>query len=167
VEKIMWLVLGGVALVAAVRAGSSPRAMYVARAALAVLFVVFGALVNAVYLALGTGDYATFAAGSPIPFVRDTWQAVVVPHEAFFIGLLVAAEAAAGVLIVLGGRWMRAGLIALMCFHLGQLTISWFLWLWAIPMLVTLALLLRAERRAPTARLTWHLPPRPAGAAPA
>ncbi|TRW46229.1 hypothetical protein [Georgenia yuyongxinii] len=159
-EKIMWLVLGGVALVAALRAGTSPRAMHVARAALATLFIVFGAAVNALYLAAGTGGYDTFADGSPIAFVRDTWQSVVVPNQGLYIGLLIAAEAAAGVLIALGGRWMQAGLVALIGFHLGMLTISWFLWLWALPMLLTFALLLRAERQSRTGRLTLHLPPR-------
>ena len=51
-EKIAWLVLGGVTFVAALRAGSSLCAMYVGRAALGVLFIVFGALVNAIYLHL-------------------------------------------------------------------------------------------------------------------
>ena len=159
-EKIMWLVLGTTSLVAALQADRSPRAMYVARAALATLFIVFGALVNAIYLAVGTDDYVAFAAGSPFAFVRETWQSVFIPNQTFFIILLIAAEATAGALIIVGGRWMEAALLALMAFHTGQLLMSWFLWLWAIPMLMTFALLLRAARRSRTDRLTVHAPPR-------
>jgi hypothetical protein len=46
-EKIMWLVLGGVTFGAAWRAGKSRRAQYVGRVALGVLFIAFGAVVNA------------------------------------------------------------------------------------------------------------------------
>lgn len=166
-EKIMWLVLGATALVAALHADRSPRSMYVARAALATLFIVFGALVNAIYLAAGTDDYLAFADRSPFAFVRETWQSVFVPHQTFFIILLIAAEATAGALIVVGGRWLEAALVALMAFHAGQLFMSWFLWPWAIPMLVTFAVLLRAARRTRTDRLTVHLPPRRLGPTPA
>jgi hypothetical protein len=53
-ERIMWLVLGAATLVAALRASKSRRAMYLGRVALGVLFIAFGAVVNAIYLALGT-----------------------------------------------------------------------------------------------------------------
>ena len=147
-EKIMWLVLGGVAFVAALRAGHSVRAMYVGRCALAVLFTGFGAAVNAIYLVLGTDYYADFADASPFAFVRHSWQSLVLPNEAFFISLLIIAEATAGVLILSGGRWTQLGLLALIGFHLGQLAFGGLLWIWAPLMLVTLTLLLRAERHA-------------------
>ena len=121
VEKIAWLVLGGVTFVAALRAGSSPRAMYVGRAALGVLFIVFGALVNAIYLIAQPQYYATFAEASPFPFVTDTWNTLVLPHETFFITVLIIFEAAMGVLILSGGRWTQFGLIGLIGFHVGQL----------------------------------------------
>lgn len=146
-EKIMWLVLGGVALVAALRAGHSTRAMYVGRWALAVLFVVFGAAVNAVYLATGTDYYAEFAKPSPFAFVRDTWESLVLPHQWFFIGLLIVAEAVAGVALLLGGRWTQGALLAFIGFHLGQLPFGGVMWVWAPLMIVTFSLLLRAERR--------------------
>jgi hypothetical protein len=53
-ERIMWLVLGAATFVAALRASKSRRAMYLGRVALGVLFIAFGAVVNAIYLALGT-----------------------------------------------------------------------------------------------------------------
>ena len=150
-EKIMWLVLGGVAFVAALRAGQSRRAMYVGRWALGVLFVVFGAAVNAIYLAVGTDYYVNFADASPSPFVQDTWASLVVPNTESFITLLIIAEATAGALILSGGRRTQVGLIALIMFHIGQLAFGGVLWIWAPLMLVALVLLLRAERHATTA----------------
>jgi uncharacterized membrane protein YphA (DoxX/SURF4 family) len=147
-EKIMWLVLGGVAFVAALRAGHSPRAMYIGRWTLAVLFIVFGAAVNAVYLAADSAYYKDFAKPSPFKFVRDTWESLVLPHQGFFISLLIIAEATAGVLLLIGGRWTQAGLMAFIGFHVGQLPFGGLMWVWAPLMLVTFVLLLRAERRA-------------------
>lgn len=145
-ERIMWLVLGGTAFVAALRAGKSRRAMRVGRGALGVLFIFFGAIVNAVYLAMGTDYYANFADSSPFPFVRQTWESLVLPNQGFFIALLIIFEATMGLLILRGARWTQAGLIGLIGFHLGQLAFGGVLWIWAPLMLVTLVLLLRAER---------------------
>lgn len=152
----MWLVLGGVAFVAALRAGQSRRAMYVGRWALGVLFIVFGAAVNAVYLAAGTEYYEELAKPSPFPFVRETWESLVLPNQWFFISLLIIAEAAAGLLVLSGGRWTQIGLMALIGFHVGQLAFGGVLWIWAPLMLVTLTLLLRAERRSYTTRASGH-----------
>jgi hypothetical protein len=149
-EKIMWLVLGGVAFVAALRAGRSLRAMYVGRWVLGLLFILFGAVVNAVYLALGTDYYAEFANASPFPFVRDTWESQVLPNQGFFITLLIVSEATAGALILCGGRRTQIGLIALIGFHIGQLAFGGVLWIWAPLMLVALVLLLRAEQHPAT-----------------
>lgn len=146
----MWLVLGGVALVAALRAGHSRRAMYVGRWALGVLFVVFGAAVNAVYLAAGTEYYEDFASPSPFRFVSETWESLVLPNQVFFISLLIVAEATAGVLVLTGGRGTQVGLMALIGFHVGQLAFGGVLWVWAPLMLITLWLLLRAERQTST-----------------
>ena len=153
-EKVMWLVLGGTAFVAALRASHSVRAMYVGRWALGVLFIVFGAAVNAIYLAVDPDYYAVFADPSPFAFVRDTWESIVVPDLTFFILLLVLAEAVAGALILSGGRRTQVGLMALIGFHIGQLAFGGVLWVWAPLMLVALTLLLRAERHAaPPARV--------------
>jgi hypothetical protein len=148
-EKIMWLVLGGVTFVAALRAGKSLRAIYVGRAALGLLLIAFGAVVNAIYLAAGTDYYADFAEASPFPFVRDTWDSLVLPHQGWFITLLIIFEATVGALILSGGRRTQVGLIGLIGFHVGQLAFGGVLWPWAIVMLVALVLLLRAERNPP------------------
>ncbi len=147
-ERIMWLVLGGTAFVAALRATHSPGALHVGRWALGVLFIVFGAGVNAYYLATNPSYYDDFASPSPFAFVRDTWESLVLPHLGFFISLLIIAEATAGVLVLIGGRWTQAGLLALIAFHVGQLAFGGVLWVWAPLMLVTFVLLLRAERQA-------------------
>ena len=144
----MWLVLGGVAFVAALQAGRSVRAMRVGRWALAVLMIAFGAVVNAAYLVLSPGYYSSFADASPFPFVRDTWESLVLPHQGFFIGLLIVAEATAGVFLLCGGRWTQIALVALIGFHIGQLAFGGVMWVWAPLMLVTLTLLLRADRHA-------------------
>lgn len=159
-EKIMWLVLGGAAFVAALQAGHSRRARYVGRWALGVLFVVFGAAVNAIYLVARPGYYEDFAKSSPFAFVRDTWESLVLPHQDFFISLLIIAEAIAGVLVLIGGPWTRAGLIALIGFHVGQLAFGGVMWIWAPLMLVTLVLLLRAERQAGPDGAARHSAPR-------
>lgn len=147
-EKIMWLVLGGTAFVASLRATRSRRARYVGRWALGILFIAFGAVTNAVYLATAPEYYERFAVTSPIRFVRDTWESLVIPHQAFFITLLIIAEAVAGMLVLSGGRRTQFGLVLLIGFHVGQLPFGGVLWVWAPLMLLTLALLLGAERRA-------------------
>ena len=156
-EKIMWLVLGGVAFVSALRARRSVRAMLVGRWALGILMIVFGAVVNAIYLVVDPSYYAGFADSSPFPFVRDTWESLVVPHMSFFITLLIIFEAIVGALILRGGRRTQVGLIALMAFHVGQLAFGGVMWIWAAVMLVTLWLLLRAERQSYTTHASGHL----------
>lgn len=155
-ERIMWLVLGGTAFLAAMRAGRSRQARYVARWSLGILLLAFGAVVNTVYLAVSPGYYADFADASPFPFVRNTWASLVVPNQEFFIAVLIIAEAAAGAQILSGGRWTQMGLISLIAFHVGQLAFGGMLWVWAPAMLLTLALLLRAERRALATPQTDH-----------
>ncbi|GAA4406365.1 hypothetical protein GCM10023168_21090 [Fodinibacter luteus] len=145
-EKVMWLLLGATVVVASVGAHRSPRARLVARVALGVLFLVFGAMVNVVYLATDWDSFAEFGQMSQFAFVRDTWATLVVPNTGVFIGALIVGEATAGILVLSGGRRMRAGLVMLLAFHVGLLFFGWWLWLYAVPMLVALTLLLRAER---------------------
>jgi len=148
VEKIAWLVLGGVTFVAALRAGSSLRAMYVGRAALGILFIAFGALVNAIYMVVEPDYYATFADSSPFPFVTNTWSSLVLTHQGLFITMLIIFEATVGALILSGGQRTQVGLIGLIGFHVGLLAFGGVLWPWAAVMLTALVLLFRAERNA-------------------
>lgn len=50
-----------------------------------------------------------------------------------------------------------ARLVALVAFHVGQLAFGGVMWIWAPVMLVTLWLLLRAERQSYTTRASGHL----------
>lgn len=143
----MWLVLGSTVMVASLFAGRSDRARLVARVALGVLFLVFGAMVNVIYLVTDWDSFAEFGEMSQFAFVRNTWASLVAPNTGLFIGLLIAGEATAGILVLCGGRWMQAGLVLLLAFHVGLLFFGWWLWLYAVPMIGALTLLLRAERR--------------------
>lgn len=150
-EKIAWLVLGGVVLGAAVRAGNSSRALVVGRVALGVLFIVFGSLVNVIYLLENPEYYAPFADPSPFAFVRETWGSLVMTHLELFITLLIVFEALMGVLVLSGGQRTRVGLIGLIGFHVAALAFGGVLWPWALVMLTSLVLLLRAERAGSSA----------------
>lgn len=155
-ERIMWLVMGGVALVAAVCAWRRPRALVIGRWAVGVLMIAFGAAVNAFYLVTNPAYYADFAAASPFAFVRDTWASLVVPHAGVFITLLIVFEAVVGVLVLSGGRRAQLGLGALIAFHIGQLFFGGVMWVWAPVMIVTFGLLLRAQSRADAERRVDH-----------
>ena len=142
---ILWVVLGVTVLVCGLRARRSRAALRAGQVALAALYLVGGALVNLVYLVRGD-DYATFADGSYLPFVSDTWRSVVVPNHHFFISLLIAFELVVGLLALRGGRAAVPGLIAAIGFHVALLSFGWGFYLWSLPMLLALGLLLRAQR---------------------
>lgn len=145
-EAIAWLALGTITVVAGIRSRHSHRALRVGRLAVGALFVLAGALVNALYLVTGT-DYAGFADASYLAFVRDTWASVVAPNQEVWIGLLVAFEAIAGGLVWSGGRRATVGLIAIIAFHVLLLPFGWFIYAWSLPMLIGLGSLLRAHQR--------------------
>lgn len=143
--QVGWLLLATLTLVGAVGARRSKKLHQLALAALAALYLAAGAVVNAVYLVTGS-SYEHFADASPFAFVRDTWASLVVPHQTFFIGLLVVFEAAVGVMVVVGGRGRRVALVLIAAFHVALLAFSWWFAVWSLPMLVAVVLLLRAER---------------------
>lgn len=142
---VVWSVLGLVIFVAAIRAARSPQALRVGRWAVGALYIGAGAGVNAWYLARGD-DYGGFADGSQFAFVRETWQSVVAPEQAFFISLLIAFELAVGALVLSGDRRAELGLVAAIGFHVALLSFGWAFALWSVPMLFAFALLLRAQR---------------------
>jgi len=92
-------------------------------------------------------DYAEFADGAYIAFVKHTWRSVVVPDRAAWIGLLIAFELAVGILALLGGRRTQLAYGAAIAFHVALLSFGWGFYLWSVPILGALVLLLRAERR--------------------
>jgi hypothetical protein len=145
VLPVTWTFLGLTIVFSALRARRSDRAFAVGIGAVSVLWVAAGAAVNAALLIDGN-TYTEFAQGSPIPFVRDTWESVVVEDHHLFIGILIAAEALAGVMVLVPGRAREAALIALMAFNATLIVFGWGFAIWAVPLVAALALLLRAER---------------------
>lgn len=146
-EKIAWLILTVITLVAAIAAQRRLGALPVGRIALAIYYVVAGALVNLAYLVAGA-SYASFADSARVPFVRDTWHSLVAPHQAFFIGLLIAFEATMGVLVLIGGPAAEFGLAGILAMQACLLLFGWVLTVLAAVMLVAVGLLLRAQRRS-------------------
>lgn len=142
----VWLVLGLAIVVSGLLAARRPAALVVGRVAVVGLYLGAGAAVNALFLLTGA-DYDGFADGAPIPFVRDTWQSLVVPHHEVFIWLLVAFEAAVGVAAALGGRATRLAYVAAVAFHVALLSFGFGFWAWSLPVATGLLLLLRAELR--------------------
>ncbi|BFU45601.1 hypothetical protein [Krasilnikovia sp. MM14-A1004] len=162
---VFWSVTELVIMVAAVWSWWSPRAMHVGRFAVATLFLAGGALFNTLHLTTG-GDYAGFADASYLPFVTDTWRAVVAPHQHLFISLLIAFEVGVGVLMLSGDRWTRLGLVAAIGFHVGLMFFGWLYYPFSIAMIISFALLLRAERRHAGATAPTALPRQSTPAAP-
>ena len=143
----LWVACAVAVIAAAVRSRRDPGALRFGRRSVAVLYLGAGAAVNAFFLMRGD-DYAKFADGSYLPFVRDTWRDVVVPHHEIWIGLLIAFEGALGVLVLLGGRRTQLAYVAAIAFHVALLTFGWGFYLWSFPMVSALGTLLRAELRA-------------------
>ncbi|NYJ08771.1 hypothetical protein [Petropleomorpha daqingensis] len=147
IGPVLWSACFLVALVSAVLAGRSRRAMVVGRVAVGVLMLVGGAVFNLVQLLLGN-DYSGFADPSPFGWVTDAWEAVVPAHHVVLIGLLVLFEATVGVLVLSGGRRTQFGYAAAIAFHALLWLFGWFEAVYVVLVLPALVLLLRAERRA-------------------
>jgi hypothetical protein len=145
---IIWVTCAAVIVTAAIRTRHhDASARRLGRWGVGVLYVAAGAAVNGFFLLRGD-DYATFADGAYLSFVRDTWHDVVVPHHEAWIGLLIAFELAVGVLAVLGGRRTQLAYAAAIAFHVALPSFGWGFFLWSVPMVAALVTLLRAERGA-------------------
>jgi hypothetical protein len=142
---ILWTTLGVTIVVCGLRARHSDRAFAIGIGAVSVLWVVAGAAANAAMLIDGN-SYTGFAGGSPIPFVRETWESLVVPHHHLFIGLLIAGEALAGLLVLVPGRVREVVLLCLVAFNATLVVFAWAFAIWAVPLVVSLWLLYRAQR---------------------
>jgi len=142
---VTWATLGTTIVVSGVRARRSDRALALGIAAVSVLWLLGGAAANAAMLVDGT-TYTGFADGSAIPFVTDTWESLVVPHHHVFIGLLIAGEALAGLLVLVAGRVRQVVLLALVAFNATLVVFGWGFAIWAVPVVTGLVLLFRAER---------------------
>ena len=148
---VVWAGLAVVIVGAAMRSTRQAGARRVGRLAFGALYLGAGAFVNAMFVVRGD-DYETFADGAAIDFVRDTWRSLVVPNHHVFIWLLIAFEAAVGVLALTGGRRTQLAYALAIAFHVALLSFGWGFALWVVPMVWALARLLRAERRAEAER---------------
>ena len=164
-EIVLWLGCGVTAIVASVLAARSRRARLVGRVAVGTLMLAGGAAVNAAYLWSGLRDYAAFADPAHFSWVTDLWRSVVAPNQVLFINLLILFEAAAGVLVLTGGRRTQVGLLATIGFHLLLWLFGWIETVYVLVMLPALVLLLRAELRATAQVSGGHTSPTPSPAA--
>lgn len=142
----VWLVTGLATVVAAFFAVRGGPARYVGRAAVALLFVVGGALVHVLNLVAGA-DYSGFADAAYFPWVTRAWENVVSPNAVALIGLLAVFEAAVGVLALMGGRWTRLGYLGVIGFYAALWLFGWMETVWVLLMLPPTVALLHAERR--------------------
>ena len=116
----------------------------VGRLAVGVMFT-GGAVVHLAIVVTGTETYRHFADTAFIPFVRQAWVSVFMPHAALLGLLLAAFELAVGLLILAGARKTTIGLVAAIAFHLGLMLFGWGFWFWSVPMLAMLVALLRFD----------------------
>jgi uncharacterized protein YacL len=162
---VLWVGLGIVIVASSLRAARSRRAYVTGVTAVSALWVVAGAAVNAYLLARGD-DYSGFADGASTSFVRDTWESVVVPHHGLFIGLLIAFEALAGVLVLIEGPVRQAALLVLIAFNVALVSFGWGFLAWSAPLALALGLLWRAGRDARRPEHRAGTPATKAGATP-
>jgi hypothetical protein len=120
------------------------RVARVGRLAVGVMFA-GGSAVHLAIVVTGTETYRQFADTAFLPFVRQAWLSVFMPHAAVLGLLLAAFELTVGLLILAGGRNTRLGLLAALAFHLGLMLFGWGFWFWSIPMLAVLVCLLRDD----------------------
>jgi len=142
---VLWVGLGIVIVASSLRAARSRRAYLAGVTAVSALWVVAGAAVNASLLARGA-DYSGFADGASTSFVRETRESLVVPHHGLFIGLLIAFEAAAGLMVLVEGPVRQAALLVLIGFNVALVSFGWGFLAWSAPMALALYLLWRAGR---------------------
>jgi uncharacterized membrane protein len=147
---VLWTVCGIATLIAAVLASRSKRWRYLGRAAVAVLFIIGGALAHVVNLATHA-NYANFADPALFAWVTHTWRTVVPPNHVMLIGLLAVFEAAVGALVISGGRRTQFGYAAVIAFYLALWLFGWIETVWCLVMIPAMVLLLLAERRAASA----------------
>ena len=144
---IGWILTGLVIVVAGLLAGRSRPALLVGLGAMAFAMAGLGAVGNAVLVATGY-DFTTAAEASYSATIRDTLGVAGSPQVSVFVALLIAYQAAAGLVILFGGRWVEAGLAAGIALQLGLLAFGWWYFLVSPLVILGLVLLWRAWRRA-------------------
>ena len=120
------------------------RMTRVGRVVVGVMFT-GGAAIHVAIVVTGTETYRHFADTAFIPFIKQAWLSVFMPHAALLGLLLAAFELAVGLLILAGGPKTRLGLLSAIVFHLGLMLFGWGFWFWSVPMLAVLGALLRYD----------------------
>jgi hypothetical protein len=110
--------------------------------------------INAGLVIADPSVYEHFAGESFLPFVRRTWEDVVMAEPTSWILLLTAGELLLGILLLLGGRAARIGWVGVVVFHVLLMLFGLGFWLWCVPVLAVLV---------PAARADW---PQLSGGAP-
>ncbi|HEX5191079.1 MAG TPA: hypothetical protein VFW16_16175 [Streptosporangiaceae bacterium] len=108
------------------------------------------AVTHLVLVTAAPHSYDSFAKGSWWPFVTHAWHSVFVPNVGYFIALLIAFEAAVG-LLILSRRYRRIGIAAAIAFNAALILFGWGFCIWSVPAIALLAWF-------------WHLESRPAPA---
>lgn len=141
----VWVALALLIIVCALLAHRSQRAFAVGCAGVAFLWVVAGAAFNATARITGE-NYSGFADAADIQFITNTWESLVVPRHQLFIGLLIAFQTVAGMLVLVPGRPREVALLALIAFNLALVSFGWAFVFWSLPMATALTLLVKAQR---------------------
>lgn len=105
---------------------------------------VLGSAANLLLVSAHRGVYSAFADDALFGFVRTSWSSVVAGAPAPAIGALAFFECVVGLLVLFGSPRLAlvgAGLMA--AFHLALMTFGWGFWIWCVPMLVLLGVLVR------------------------
>lgn len=89
--------------------------------------------------------YRHFADGSFLGFVRTGWAEVFMVNPAAWGFALFLGETLLGLCLLAGGRWVRAGWVGVIAFHVGLMLFGFGIWLWSIPALALLVTLARAD----------------------
>jgi hypothetical protein len=90
------------------------------------------AVTHLILVSTAPSSYDSFADGSWLPFVRHAWRSVLVPNVGYLIPVLIAFEAAVGVLI-LSRRYRRTGIAAAIAFNAALIMFGWGFCIWSVP----------------------------------
>lgn len=105
---------------------------------------VLGAAAHVFLVSAHPGAYAAFADDALFGFVRTAWSSVVAGSPVLAIGALALFECTVGLLVLFGApRFAFAGAWLMIGFHIALMTFGWGFWLWCVPMLALLGVLVR------------------------
>lgn len=120
------------------------RRSEVARTAVGGFYLAAGG-VHVGIVATDPATYAPFADQALFAFVRDGWSEVFMAAPVLWGLALALGEATLGALLLLGGRAARAGWAGVIAFHVALMLFGFWAWLWAVPALLLLVPLARAD----------------------